>query len=150
MRASGDVGETPTRRATANSSVGQSAPLIRVRSLVQIQVGGLGCSLDGLKHPTDNREIVGSNPTSPIGYLNRMKYVMLCGGCGADVGKIDEYCFFLYNNIWEAIHQDDEFLCIGCVEERLGRKLNQCDFNFDVPLNRFDGSHRLNQRKLAH
>lgn len=58
--------------------------------------------------------------------------------------------YIVRGDIWDAailnVHAD--FLCIGCLEKRLGRQLTPTDFS-DVPLNKFYGycrSKRLRNR----
>lgn len=48
--------------------------------------------------------------------------------CRVDTGKISEY-YMLTDETWYKIHNSQKgMLCIGCVEARLGRKLNKSDF----------------------
>jgi hypothetical protein len=87
----------------------------------------------------------------------------LCAGCGVDTVMIDEYWYLLRNEVWAATGMSTEplsmwgwhkaigpvvvsdnrprnpaasgaYLCIGCVEERLGRMLTRADFE-DQPVN---------------
>jgi hypothetical protein len=55
----------------------------------------------------------------------------------------------LHDDLWEQLHPDkDGNLCIGCVEQRLGRLLNASDFT-DLPINnteQFTRSLRLRDR----
>lgn len=57
-----------------------------------------------------------------------------CLRCGVDTFKIDEY-YMLEHYIWRQITNTPEpqpkargMMCIGCVEEALGRKLTAIDF----------------------
>ncbi|MCV7064604.1 hypothetical protein H7H51_00795 [Mycolicibacterium farcinogenes] len=51
-----------------------------------------------------------------------------CLDCGVDTDAIDEY-YMLRDEVWEQAHPDiDGQLCIGCVEQRLGRGLSADDF----------------------
>ena len=55
----------------------------------------------------------------------------MCWDCGHDTFLLGEW-FMLFNDIWwQAIGLDARIymLCVGCVEERLGRKLNGNDFS---------------------
>ena len=53
----------------------------------------------------------------------------MCMDCGVDTGRIGEH-YMLNDNVWNQIHSSNQgMLCIGCVEKRLGRKLNRSDFN---------------------
>jgi hypothetical protein len=53
-----------------------------------------------------------------------------CADCGHDY---DEY-YMVRNDIWKARGVGSGELCIGCLEKRIGRQLNQQDFS-DVSLN---------------
>lgn len=54
---------------------------------------------------------------------------MPCHDCGVDTHIRNEY-YMVYNDIWETVAKDVGlgFLCIGCLEKRLKRKLNSADF----------------------
>lgn len=66
----------------------------------------------------------------------------LCLDCGIDTAKIFEY-YMLTDETWYLVHTSERgMLCIGCIEERLGRKLNRRDFN-DSYLNWSGGSKSL-------
>jgi hypothetical protein len=64
---------------------------------------------------------------------------ILCKDCGKDTGRrgLNEY-YMVSREIWTTIHQAFEektgFLCIGCLEKRLGRTLVREDFP-DCPEN---------------
>ena len=52
-----------------------------------------------------------------------------CQDCTIDVYKSDGV-FMLEDNIWNSIYPStDGFLCIKCIEKRLGRELTKEDFN---------------------
>jgi hypothetical protein len=53
--------------------------------------------------------------------------------------------------IWKAVDMEpkDGCLCIGCLEERLGRTLTPKDFFPKHPLNKFPGTERLLSRRNA-
>jgi hypothetical protein len=53
-----------------------------------------------------------------------------CTDCGHDY---DEY-YMVRNDIWKACGVGTGTLCIGCLEKRIGRQLNQQDFA-DAPIN---------------
>lgn len=59
----------------------------------------------------------------------KIKSRFLCSDCQNDIKKSGEY-FTLINEIWFAINNNSKigFLCIGCAEQRLQRKLNKSDF----------------------
>ena len=55
-----------------------------------------------------------------------------CADCGADTrpgrrGGGNEY-YMVHNTLWEAAGMGAGKLCIGCLEERLGRRLTPPDF----------------------
>jgi hypothetical protein len=69
---------------------------------------------------------------------------MPCSDCGVDY---DEF-YMVHKHIWSAVGVGDGWLCIGCLEQRLGRKLNCADFT-DAPCNTeedYDRSLRLQDR----
>jgi len=58
----------------------------------------------------------------------------ICLDCNVSTHEINEY-YILKNQLWANVHPDNKgMLCIGCVEDRLGRKLNKDDF-LECPLN---------------
>lgn len=59
----------------------------------------------------------------------------ICLDCKVDTHLINEY-YILKDNIWleTGVGKHDGKLCIGCVENRIGRKLNKNDF-LDIQLN---------------
>ena len=60
---------------------------------------------------------------------------MLCADCGFDTTDLEYY--MVRNDIWaqaSPLDQHDVFLCIGCLENRIGRTLSRRDF-IDCPLN---------------
>lgn len=71
-----------------------------------------------------------------------------CEDCSADTIEIHEY-YMVHDAVWNAVvpaAQKHIFLCVGCLETRLGRRLVPDDFP-DVPLNYFkDKSLRLTNR----
>jgi hypothetical protein len=69
-----------------------------------------------------------------------------CLDCGVHTGDTDEY-YMVHDNLWTEAHpNDDGMLCIGCLEERLGRMLTADDFP-DYPVNTiFNKSERLLSR----
>ena len=80
-----------------------------------------------------------------------------CFECGVDTIKIGEF-YGVRNDVWmvacpwtnaELVAPGFDFLCIGCLEARLGRTLTPEDF-VDTPLNRMEPrSDRLRSR-LGH
>jgi hypothetical protein len=75
-----------------------------------------------------------------------------CDDCGGDVAPYDELghpdeesweWYMVTDEVWEAAGRGGgapSFLCIGCLEDRIGRTLTSADFP-DVPLNEPDGLH---------
>ena len=85
--------------------------------------------------------------------MKSLKNLMKCADCGCET--VQEY-FMLKDDLWKEVTelpkkkterwpykapeaskaptQDEIFLCIGCVEQRLGRMLNYTDFS-DAPIN---------------
>ncbi len=58
--------------------------------------------------------------------------------------------YIVFDSVWEQATKDTpaNFLCIGCLEKRLSRKLTRADFS-DAPLNSLSGygrSRRLRNR----
>jgi hypothetical protein len=87
-----------------------------------------------------------------------------CADCPANIGLLDEWCL-LKNSVWEkawpktgqknsrAKMPMKHFLCIGCIEKRIGRKLMRADFDMrnrhnkpDYPHRQFPMSRRLRNR----
>lgn len=77
----------------------------------------------------------------------------LCGDCAADVYVSGEYCFMLEDAVWHQASPDPTgFLCINCVERRLGRRLKSADFQGDNPCTRMGvrGNDRIRRRVEDH
>ncbi len=81
----------------------------------------------------------------------------LCLDCNVDTQEINEY-YMLKNMVWELTGLSSDgfaksgFLCIGCVEERIGRELTAQDF-IKASVNSpefFDQSERLQNRLSTH
>jgi hypothetical protein len=70
-----------------------------------------------------------------------------CLHCGVDTVRLNEH-FYLKNEVWNQVHSSERgFLCVGCVELRLGRRLNKDDFT-SVSINRFHPGVRKSQRLI--
>jgi len=72
--------------------------------------------------------------------MARKDYVCSCNGCRADVGKIKEFGYMVSKEVWSTAapndtHKMDYFLCIGCLEARIGRQLVPSDFPTEIPMN---------------
>ena len=51
-----------------------------------------------------------------------------CVDCGVDTSAIDEW-YVVRDELWVAANSSrDGVLCVGCLEERLGRRLSRSDF----------------------
>jgi hypothetical protein len=64
-----------------------------------------------------------------------------CLYCGVNTMHNNEY-YMLNDDLWLEVTAStgtngEGMACIGCVEERLGRRLTRKDFNLRVPLNNF-------------
>ena len=58
--------------------------------------------------------------------MSRQKW--FCLDCGVDTGKISEH-YFIKTPLWMSLVGSDKgMVCVGCLEKRLGRKLNKNDF----------------------
>lgn len=58
----------------------------------------------------------------------------LCADCGQDTGKMKEF-YFVQTELWLTVMKSiDGMLCIGCLEQRLGRQLVASDFT-DATIN---------------
>lgn len=62
----------------------------------------------------------------------------LCSRCGADTLRLREFAYMVEDSVWRKACRRAQvsrlgFLCIGCLEEVLGRSLEPLDFKW-VPL----------------
>jgi len=65
----------------------------------------------------------------------RQRRRFLCLGCKEDTGKLMEF-YFIHTELWvEATGSKEGMLCVGCLEERIGRELTPDDFP-DVTINK--------------
>ena len=74
-----------------------------------------------------------------------------CAACSINTLHINEY-YMVTDEVWQAAWPRQRgMLCIGCLENRLGRELTASDFT-DAPINRgyFKYSERLAARLAAH
>jgi hypothetical protein len=54
--------------------------------------------------------------------------VCICNDCGVDCAKIGEW--YMAAEIWDTLHLGwNDNLCIGCLEQRLGRRIAGGDFS---------------------
>ena len=64
--------------------------------------------------------------------------VQRCKDCRVDVRQLGEW-YMVHDHTWaQAGTCQRGYLCIGCLETRIGRQLNAADFT-DVPVNRGSG-----------
>ena len=65
------------------------------------------------------------------------------------VGLVENEYYMLRPELWRKVCRFNDMLCIGCVEDRLGRMLVPTDFKLEETFARamqFPPSHRLKQR----
>lgn len=55
--------------------------------------------------------------------------LFICDDCGVNTSEIHEY-YMVHDDIWRSVAGDslEGMLCIGCLEDRLGRRLTAEDF----------------------
>ena len=82
---------------------------------------------------------------------NTVQRSTACVDCGVCTIRLGED-YMVYYDVWQQAGMSTEggMLCIGCLEDRLGRRLTACDFT-DAPVNnfKFPKSKRLRAR-LTH
>ena len=77
-------------------------------------------------------------------------YLFRCRDCAACTNCEFEY-YMVHNELWDRTGLDRGMLCIGCLEQRIGKLLTARDFT-DAPINdigREFGTARLKER-LVH
>ena len=79
-----------------------------------------------------------------IGDKIMIKQINICGDCGIDINASQEYAFIV--KIWQLGFPP--FLCVGCLEYRLGRQLVADDFDWNVPLT-FMGCFARSERLIS-
>jgi hypothetical protein len=67
-----------------------------------------------------------------------------CRWCGANTSDLNEW-YMVKDFIWRRYGPADGCLCIGCLEDRMGRRLRTGDFK-DVPLNKPEHSRHRSDR----
>jgi hypothetical protein len=89
--------------------------------------------------------------------MSKKRYVPWpCMDCNVDTDAINEI-YIITHDLWrKAVPEEDssmsKFLCIGCLEKRMGRELCSTDFPEHVPMNwpqLFNKSERLLCRMKA-
>lgn len=111
--------------------------------------------IDGVKRGRWHIEEYGGLTLNDLrGYIARQRAIhesFNCLDCGDNTSDIHEY-YTVHDEVWLTAHPDDEgMLCIGCLENRLGRVLTPDDFP-EYPINTtgfFNKSDRLRER-LGH
>ena len=85
--------------------------------------------------------------------LDGRMYNACCADCGLDVIDAGEW-YMVHDQIWqrawghiERSAPGSQILCVGCLENRIGRALAPSDFP-DVPTNKLDDS-RMSYRLLT-
>lgn len=71
-----------------------------------------------------------------------------CADCGVDTNEIHEY-YMVTDLVWQLYAEDVDagLLCIGCLEDRMGRELDAGDFS-DCLLNELDMGWRKSDRLI--
>jgi hypothetical protein len=46
-----------------------------------------------------------------------------CADCNVHIIAAGEYCYVIHNRLWNSVADGVDFLCIGCLEQRMGRRL---------------------------
>jgi hypothetical protein len=82
----------------------------------------------------------------------KVKARAACADCGMFTvwdGRPDEY-YMVAGEVWDAAGMDSGYLCVGCLENRLGRRLGPSDFT-DAEVNDPGPWHteRLNDRLMG-
>ena len=83
---------------------------------------------------TVNHWVVGSSPTLGAMPKYTPHYNDYCVDCNVNTLTIHEY-YMVYDSVWEdsGLNKFDGMLCISCLEQRIGRRLQPDDFsNFPV------------------
>lgn len=70
-----------------------------------------------------------------------------CNDCKQPVGL--EYWYMLHKATWNYVAPEDGFLCVTCLECRLGRQLTYFDFDWSVPCNYTRTTPLLETRRVS-
>lgn len=76
------------------------------------------------------------SPEQKAKELTEYNLMFMCRDCHVNTNDIDEY-YMVNNSIWKLVCPDNNpatLLCIGCLENSLGRKLMSTDFT-EAPIN---------------
>lgn len=71
-----------------------------------------------------------------------------CKDCGIDVEAAGEYCM-LFMPVWMEASAGADMLCIGCIENRLGRRLTRADFDMHYQQNSKPGKSARMMDRMA-
>ncbi len=99
-------------------------------------------------------EDVDYQPGDWVGWPPGQPAPALCEDCSTNCTPLGEDTgwewYMVTDEVWAAVRMGDGFLCVGCLEARLGRQLDQRDFT-GAPVNSPDpiNSDRLNNRLTA-
>lgn len=134
-------GSSPQLSANMGSVMGLRAILARLLSEGSIPSGSTKfmerTSGQGLRRCLENRwcrKASGSKPGRSANSIQHMRRRFACIDCREDTGKMHEH-YFVHTDLWlAAVGTIRGMLCVGCLEERLGRKLVPRDFP-DVCIN---------------
>lgn len=88
--------------------------------------------------PSRLRELPDTTPRPPAAFGplgGGARSPSACRDCGTETIDCDapEY-YMVQHDLWISAGVGDGLLCIGCLEDRLGRRLESCDFT-DAPIN---------------
>jgi ribosomal protein L34E len=77
----------------------------------------------------------------------RRKDPFECKDCGTSTHDMREY-YMVHDSVWgdAGMNPYEGMLCIGCLEDRLGRRLTPADFT-DAEVNTWRASERLQNRQ---
>jgi len=125
-RTESTVGETRTRCFPRT--------LLEVEKVIADCIDQHGASVARVVHTFGGRDIHLRNGSRIEYRWEPVTRDLRCLDCGISTEAINEY-YALCEEVWEQANPDgDGHLCIGCVEQRLGRILTPSDFT-DAPIN---------------
>lgn len=100
---------------------------------------------------TDSWDCVDCGFNTAPGFANAERIRREVAAYGSITAKIDENseAYIVRSRVWEAANMDGwgGCLCIGCLENRLGRRLKPKDFDHTHVFNSFPGTARLLSRR---
>jgi hypothetical protein len=102
---------------------------------------------------TDSWACVDCGFNTAPGFANAKRIRLEVAAFGSITATIDENseAYFVKPHVWQAANMDGwgGCLCIGCLENRLGRRLKPKDFDRKHPFNSMPGTERLLSRRGA-